>query len=1785
VRAVISGGAGSDTFTFSGSGSLSGAVTGGTGADTLAAIEGSNSTWMFSGTDSGSVELTDGATYVADFTGIESFVSGNGADTANFSGTTSATSVSVVDYTGFTRFVGNAVDTTFVGSNDGDAWSITGDGDGTLNTTIAFEDMQSLTGGTGADSFTFSGSGSIAGTVTGGTGTDTINANNLANEWDIDGENSGKLYEDDNADGFTSSNQYASFIGIEEVTGGTGNDTFTFSGSGSLSGSVTGGTGADTLAAIEGNNSTWMFSGTDSGSVELTDGATYVADFTGIESFVSGNGADTANFSGTTSATSVSVVDYTGFTRFVGNAVDTTFVGSNDGDVWSITGDGDGTLNTTIAFEDMQSLTGGTGADSFTFSGSGSIAGTVAGGDGTDTLEALDGNDSTWMFSHADSGSVELTDGATYVAGFTGIESFVSGNDTDTANFSGTTSVTSVSVGDYTGFTNFVGNAVNTTFVGRNGGDAWSITGGGDGKLNDSITFTDMYNLEGGTGNDTFTFSGAGSIAGMVTGGDGSDTVVANNTANEWALDGENSGKLYEDDNANGFTGNNQYASFTGIENVTGGLLSDTFVLVDDVILSGLIDGAEGDNTLIATNDTNIWSISGTDEGDVTDSKGSEIRFTRIDNLTGGSGKDTFNLDEMDDITGLIDGAVGKSDTLNLSGSGQTISLISDINNVEVVSATGDNNTLEATNDANTWDITSENAGGVTATTLGQTVTFTNIANLTGGTGNDTFELSAMDDISGLIDGSDGETDKLILTNSNQVISLISDINNVEYVVASGSGNSLQATNDTNTWNITGTDNGNVTAASTGQKVSFTNVSNLTGGSRKDTFNLDEMGDITGLIDGAAGDSDTLSLSESGQTISLISDINNVEVVSATGDNNTLEATNSTNTWAITSENAGSVTANTSGQKVSFTNVANLTGGTGNDTFNLSEMGDITGLIDGNENVTDSDTDTLALSTAGQTISLISDINNVEVVSATGDNNTLEATNYENTWDITGENVGSVTANTSGQSVSFSSIANLTGGDSSDTFNIQHTGAVSGIIKGEGDADTLNVYLGDATEDSIVTFDGGELDNVNDVINVVTAKDTTSVFSEEYFTSVDETTTYENLSFSSDTGNDQQVLNVKFTNVGTVNDLAKTTSFMINSDDADLVTLSGLIESMVTIEDALYTTDGSALLSDASTSINFNIADKGDFVVDAINSDLDFAGDFEIDGSLSVTANQVTSTTGGTITADELTLMDVASVWSTNENNALDINVDALSIHNFSGNVYLDESDSLTLNTLADTAGGYLVLNANGDINSIASSSLISSADINLSSQTGDISLADGTIQLSGTLNLAADTATLDNQTSTTLDVVDVKSLTVTSDGDVTSLTNFDATDASITSTQGSVSLEGDTTISALTIVAAQNVTLTSANNDFSTLAVTATTAEVTDKNGLDKVSATLQDSFTLNANGDVMVADIKAANNITINAGSGAIKAYTTTSESTNSLTGDIVEVIENHSNLVADSVTLTATNGIGEGSYSEYVAYAAVETGYTDEPVDEPDTTGVINTSTAHLSAINNNVDTYTAEGELEVTSSSAGVINISNNNPDDTASLLINDLRNDGDIIFTNVGDVTLDNSTNENGTTVGAITANYLRDDTNAEYSGDVAILMEEDNSLYTTSQDFNLADVVAENFWVSDLLLFGGIANYMTVRVNEQMVIYSKRSFLVYDGAAPRDPFISGEFSIFDLSNTSGLELVDINTLDEVDSAIFSDVRNYNNDDVSVLLPADQLLDDEDEEDDDEDEENFSYVVQ
>ncbi|MEX2360504.1 MAG: autotransporter-associated beta strand repeat-containing protein, partial [Gammaproteobacteria bacterium] len=143
---------------------------------------------------------------------------------------------------GVQSFAGGAGTDTILGPNAATSWVISGTNSGTaLGAIFTFSAVENLTGGTGDDSFTISGTGELGGTIDGGTGNNTLTGNNTVNTWTIDADNGGDVtnaavetvaFENiQNLIGGTNTDQFDLTAGVTSISGGGNTDTLSLMGS------------------------------------------------------------------------------------------------------------------------------------------------------------------------------------------------------------------------------------------------------------------------------------------------------------------------------------------------------------------------------------------------------------------------------------------------------------------------------------------------------------------------------------------------------------------------------------------------------------------------------------------------------------------------------------------------------------------------------------------------------------------------------------------------------------------------------------------------------------------------------------------------------------------------------------------------------------------------------------------------------------------------------------------------------------------------------------------------------------------------------------------------------------------------------------------------------------------------------------------------------------------------------------------------------------------------------------------------------------------------------------------------------------------------------------------------------------------------------------------------------------------------------------------------------------------------------------------------------------------
>ena len=166
--------------------------------------------------------------------------------------------------------------------------------------------------------------------------------------------------------------------------------------------------------------------------------------------------------------------------------------------------------------------------------------------------------------------------------------------------------------------------------------------------------------------------------------------------------------------------------------------------------------GGPGSDTIVGPNAATTWNITGLNAGNIA----GVGPFSSVENLTGGNNADQFIFGDARGLDGAIDGGAGAAvDTLNWAAyatqrnvaataggttdgfKGTEASLGGGFDNIDAITAAaGTPGTLTGANLTNAWSITGANDG--TLISGANTLTFTDFATLTGGTGDDTFTLA-----------------------------------------------------------------------------------------------------------------------------------------------------------------------------------------------------------------------------------------------------------------------------------------------------------------------------------------------------------------------------------------------------------------------------------------------------------------------------------------------------------------------------------------------------------------------------------------------------------------------------------------------------------------------------------------------------------------------------------------------------------------------------------------------------------------------------------------------------------------------------------------------------------------------------------------------------------------------------------------------------------------------------------------------------------------------------------
>lgn len=910
-----------------------------------------------------------------------------------------------------------------------------------------FTTVESLTGGSGNDSFVFTSSFTMAGVLDGGAGTDTLNYNSRPGGVTINlqagtATATGGI---SNLENFIGTVLNSKKTNSDTLIGPDTTNTWTLTGTyaGNLNGTVTfssmetltGGAGSDTLVGQNVANQ-WNLSGANAGNLNAT------LNFNSMENLTGGSNTDSFNFAGNSRSVAgvvnggggTDTLNYTGRSNPVavnlqaqsassingglagglfgiealvgGSGTDTLTAPDAALNTWNLTATNAGNIDGSFTFSAVENLTGGVNADTFKFT-TGTATGVVSGANGPDTVDYS-----------AYSTAIAVNLGAGTATGTGGIDSIevVRG-----------------------------GTATNDQLTGSDVDQTWTVTGANQGNSSDGSQFFDIELLTGGAGADQFFFAPGGSLAGTVNGGGGTDRLIGRDVNSTWNVTADNAGTLVG------------VATFATIEELLGGAADDAFVFSNGASVGGFVDGGDGSDTLnysaysavievsfqsdtftsgaetyalanvevvsggTATTDKLIgadtaatWTLSALNAGD----RDSVLMFAGFERLTGGTSDDYFVFEPAGSVGSTIDGG-GGTDTLDYTNFTATVAI-----NLQTATATGTggfvgiesfvggngNDTLTGPNAATTWSLTGVDQGTVNG------LAFLSMENLVGGSAADTFSVGA-GSLSGSINGGTG-TDTLI--GGDQI----------------------------NSWLIPTTNN-----AGTLNGLVFTSVENLTGGADADTFTFGASKSVSGAIAGGGGN-DTLDLSayttaasvnlQTGAATGATGGITSIESFVGGSASDTFTGTSANTTWTVTGSNVGVTDTG-----LSFASFENLAGGTGNDMFVFSDGAALTGTLSDGGGV---DAVDYSATTGPVTVNLLTGYAGFEtLVGSKSASDTLIGTNAASTFTFTSANAGTLSG-----SITFAGFENYTGGSGGDSFVFAPGGSVTGLLNASGGTDTLD---------------------------------------------------------------------------------------------------------------------------------------------------------------------------------------------------------------------------------------------------------------------------------------------------------------------------------------------------------------------------------------------------------------------------------------------------------------------------------------------------------------------------------------------------------------------------------------------------------------------------------------------------------------------------------------------------------------------------------------------------------
>jgi hypothetical protein len=644
---------------------------------------------------------------------------------------------------------------------------------------------------------------------------------------------------------------------------------------------------------------------------------------------------------------------------------------------WTLNGAGEGNVarggSTLINFSGMTALQGADGRDDFVLKDQKASIGSIDGGGGINSLSTKWNGREPLMWAVVNNEG-KLND---HVSSFNNISELIGQSGVDQFHISGSTKLNFIDSGDGNDEIYLSGDSKVDLILAGAGADIIAIA---ENAFVGNPDISERTSIDGGEGNDTLDLTGLNrkvlwdianqkigdfaylSIEKLKAPNDPANAIQAPNTNNTWTITGINSGEL----NA----GNGVIVSYEGIANLIGGNLRDDFILDSPDAVIGKVDGGLGVNKLQGGDADYRWFLTGENSGYLEKASEKIADFENIQNLTGGSGADRFEVAENGNLSGWLAG--GADDDQIIFSNGQNISvwladgtgtgpkegqwwlLRTDIENISAQITEGLNHLQLESKTPRSWTISALNQGKV------GDVNFSGFGQLTGGAGDDTFTLEENGSLSGLLDGGLGnnavdlrEWSRSVTVALGERVGADLQVTNIYEINANNSfSNTLWARDEENTWTIDGVNAGRLKAKT---RLVFSGFSNLRGGEEKDVFELSAEGMVHGSIDGGSN--------ENKEVVDEVAYIGQKEefVVNLNGDNRLyniehlkgnryliLQGPDFEAEWEIDGLDRGKLSYGVD-QNLSFDSVQRILGGSNVDKFSFKNGGAITNGVDGGD--------------------------------------------------------------------------------------------------------------------------------------------------------------------------------------------------------------------------------------------------------------------------------------------------------------------------------------------------------------------------------------------------------------------------------------------------------------------------------------------------------------------------------------------------------------------------------------------------------------------------------------------------------------------------------------------------------------------------------------------------------------------------------------------------------------------------------------------------------------------